>query len=220
MSKRVVALVSGAAAFSVAAILGCVQSVVWHGADAPAAATFVATRLAPAWMGQAAASGAFQPAPAYFGVGRFAIAAYLLLAVAATFSELPLSARARRVTMAAGVLAATGDVLAYWVSAAAGPTVRRVGFWYLELPALAVAAVVLTVAGIGALRSRRAGGEIALALPVAVATTATLRYLPHGILVGFGVALFATAVRGGGGVQSRDAMTADRGARRRWAART
>lgn len=40
-------------------------------------------------------------------------------------------------------LVAIGDVVAYWVSETAGPSLRRIGFQYTEMPALTATTVLL-----------------------------------------------------------------------------
>ncbi len=88
-----------------------------------------------------------------------------------------------------GVIATVGDVIAYWLSSDVGPWLRRIGFWYMELPALGLVILALTAVGVAAFRRRRAGAALALALPAATAGTLALHYLPHGLLVGLGVTL-------------------------------
>jgi N-acyl homoserine lactone hydrolase len=184
MWKKTFDVLPAATALALAAGLGCLQSVVWNGSAAPAAARAMASRLDPSLLQGAAASALTIPPESYFGYGRLAIGVYGLLALA--------SLRARRWlprwTVAGFVpllaLATTGDLLAYWVSETAGPSVRRVGFWYIELPALVTIALGLSAVGAVRWRQRRPGAALALALPASLMGTAALRYLPHGIFIG------------------------------------
>lgn len=169
-------------------VLGALQSTIWNGEAAPAFARSLALTLEPALAAFGPASNrAAEPPEIYFGYGRQALAAYFLLGVA--FWALR-PALGRRGFIAVGVLggvALLGDVLAYWVSESAGPAVRQVGFWYVELPALVALAAMLSGVGVVHVRRKTQGRLLALALPLGLGATAGLRYLPHGLLLGLAV---------------------------------
>jgi hypothetical protein len=198
MSKQVVVTVSAACATTVAVVLGCLQSVVWHGRAAPLGPRAVTAWIEPALLNDAGASAALQPPAAYFAHGRLTLVVYLGLWIAAVASRKLLPRWAQRAAAAGGAVATAGDVLAYWLSAGSGPWLRLVGFWYLELPALAFVTVVLAIAGIAAVRNRRGGGVFVLAVPAAVAGIFVLEYMPHGILVGLGATIVVAGARGRG----------------------
>jgi len=183
------ALVLAALAVAAAATLGALQSVAWHGPDAPAVARALAGALDPGLLREPASASLAQPSESYFGYGRLAIAVYALLWAAAAGAARAWPRPARRAIASLWLLAAAGDVAAYWVSEQAGPELRRVGFWYTELPALLALTVGLTGMGAWALHRRRPAAAWVLALPVCVATTAGLGYLPHGLLLGLGLTL-------------------------------
>jgi hypothetical protein len=180
-------LLAALAAVAAAAVLGAVQSTIWHGSAAPAAV--LARWIDPALDG-APASAAVDPPAVYFAYGRLAVLVYVALVIAGLPLVRTLGPAARRFVATAALIALAGDVVAYWASAAAGPAVRRIGFWYLEVPALLALILAFTWIGIRAPRHR----ALAIALPAAAVAMAWLRYLPHGLLLGLGAALAVSAV--------------------------
>ena len=189
------AIAAALMAAGTAAILGALQSVAWHGAGAPGVAYALAGWLDPGLLLEAPSDSLQQPGESYFGYGRLVVGIYALLFAAGVGIRHPLPRRAQWLVAALLGLAVVGDILAYWVSEGAGPDLRRIGFWVMELPALM--AMVVALSGIGAwrLRQGRAGGVLVVALPVSLATTALLGYLPHGILLGLALTGLVTLVR-------------------------
>jgi len=189
MTRHGFALGAALTAALIAVTLGSLQSVAWNGPEAPAIARAVATWLDPGLLLEAASNGLAQPSESYFGYGRLAVAAYALL-VAAVVAMRHWFPRPLQGWLAALVtLAIGGDIIAYWLSERSGLLVRRIGFWYTELPALA--AIVLLLTGVGAWGFRRGGPErwLACCLPVSLAATLCLGYLPHGVLLGLALTL-------------------------------
>lgn len=195
MSRPRLAVVLAAIAVVSAMLLGGLQSVVWHGDEAPGLARAVASLVAPGLLGRPAASSMLEPPSPYFAVGRWTLAVYLLLWLVAACERTRWRSWPGRLGAVAGVAATVGDALAYWVSDSTGPWLRRVGFWWIELPALGVVVLALTAVAVATWRRDGAGRWLAAAIPAAAAGTVALRYLPHGILAGIGVALLACAAR-------------------------
>jgi N-acyl homoserine lactone hydrolase len=192
MTRRRLALLAAALAAILTALLGALQSAAWNGPAAPGLVRAVARALDPGLLLLPPSARLPAPAEAYFGYGRLAVAVYALLLVAGSGVR-PLLARwARRTTTALAAAALAGDVGAYWVSETAGVALRRIAFWWVELPALVALALLLTGVGLARLRACRPGRPLALALPAVLAGTAALRYVPHGVLLGLAVALLVT----------------------------
>lgn len=195
--RRVLATCAALGALATCAALGTLASRIWHGADAPAWVRGVTDALTPT-LGAApgAASRPGTPPPVYFAVGRAFVLVYAALAVRWTLRPVGPVWMRRSLAVLLG-LAALGDVLAYWVSAWAGPAVRAVGFWRIEVPALLLALLVIGARGVALLRAgaapARTAWTLALAPVVAIAGTAALRYMPHGPVLGLCVAALAGA---------------------------
>ncbi len=192
---------SAAAIAALAAlVLGALQSVAWRGLEAPALARWIALRLDPGLGFEPASQLLAQPSESYFGYGRLAIAIYLLLGLVLAMGR-PLWRSLLGPALAVGVaallaVAAGGDIAAYWFSEGAGPFVRRVGFWFVEVPALALAIALVTGAGAFGWADGKAKRSLALALllalPLALVATALLAYMPHGPLLGLALTLALT----------------------------
>jgi hypothetical protein len=187
------------------ALLGPLQARIWYGAAGPAwidrLAQSGAALLGLHPLPDAPAAEARQPAPAYFAAGRVTLLVYAALGLAVWRGLLGRRGGLRRVVLGLLVVATVGDALAYRVSATAGPHVRALGFWRVELPALCALVALVTGTGLRrALRSqagicagtrpriRGQGVALALALPFALGATALIRYLPHGLLTGLALA--------------------------------
>ena len=177
-----------------ALVLGGLQSVAWHGADAPGVAREIAALLDPALLLEPASKSLAQPSESYFGYGRLCVGVYVLLALAA----LPLRASGpvwlRRIVGCATAVALSGDLIAYWLSESAGPGLRRVGFWYAELPALLLVVGALSVGGIVGWRAVPSQRRLVLCLPVCLLATFMLGYLPHGLLLGLAIAIWVARI--------------------------
>jgi len=189
------AVLAALAAAAAALILGGVQATIWSGAAAPGFARAITRLIDPSVASGPAVAGLTEPTAAYFRYGRLAIVLYALLAGAARGAWPVLAPRVRRLVQALGGAALAGDLGAYWLSASAGPAVRRVAFLGVELPALGLIVLVLTAAGARCLARREPGAGLVLALPLTIVATATLRYLPHGALLALAVTLGLAAVR-------------------------
>lgn len=193
MSLRLVSSSVPRAAAVLAALLlcalGCLQSTIWHGAQAPALARRVAAVLDSDLLQASPASELGQPAEAYFGYGRMVLVAYGLLLVAARALRPRLPSWGSGALAALGSCALGGDVIAYWLSETTGPAFRRIGFWYLELPALVLCSLLLTAIGVARFRRDALVRPLAAALPFALLGSALLRYLPHGVLLGLALTL-------------------------------
>lgn len=209
MTRRSLCLIAASAAAIAALVLGGLQSVAWHGLEAPALARWIAVGVDPDLRFEQASKLLAQPTESYFGYGRLAIVIYLLLGLAVTadrrvWRSLLGPSLAGALCLLA-TLAAGGDIAAYWFSEGAGPFVRRVGFWYVEVPALVLA--IATMTGAGALK--RANGKaslrLALALPFALVATALLAYMPHGPLLGLALTMALVAAAADERVTSVDA---------------
>lgn len=193
-------------------VLGPLQSSIWNGAAAPAWAAAIAAMLLPPLRGAEAAAAMAQPPGDYFFYGRFFLLVYAGLYLA--LRAMPLSRRSRsgRLLTTAIVIAAVGDFLAYWVSAAAGPSLRHLGFWNLEVPALFAALLLATALGVQALRSgtlpRHVAWCFAAVAPAALLATAALRYMPHGPMLALAAAVSVAAFSAPGAIGAADAAAA------------
>lgn len=174
-------------------ILGSLMSTIWNGDEAPEWARLIATLVEPTLTTRAAASTMSQPDERYFTYGQATLALYGLLWVAGVGSRHGMPKWTQWAVAAGGLLATSGDLLAYWVSASMGPAVRHIGFWWLELPALGFVAIALTIAGVLGWQRRDEARVWVLASPVAMIGTVTLEYLPHGILLGLATTLWIAA---------------------------
>jgi hypothetical protein len=195
MAHRNLILFCSAVALTAALMLGCVQSAVWNGSQAPWFPRIVVAALQPALLTEPSALSLPEPPPGYFHYGRLAIGVYALLLLACMGAKRFFTMGSRWI-LGCGLLAAGGDVIVYWLGAGIGPGLRHLGFLYLELPSLGAWAFLLTASGIRARRRRESGSLLALALPMSAAGTVLLRYLPHGILAGLSLTLLAAAWRG------------------------
>jgi len=193
MPTRDLATLWATLALGLTTVLGCLQSVVWNGAEAPLLARAVASALDPALLAGAPASSAAAPSASYFSYGRLAIASYGLLWLVGGALKEQLPPRSLWLASASLSVATTGDLLAYWLSESIGPGLRRLGFWFMELPALCALVVCLSGAGLLAYRRGRPGSAWTLALPASLLGVAALQYLPHGILLGSSLAALAAS---------------------------
>jgi glyoxylase-like metal-dependent hydrolase (beta-lactamase superfamily II) len=198
MTRRAWAILWAATAASAALALGALQSVAWHGSEAPALARGLTAALDPGLLLEPASSSLAAPSESYFGYGRLTIAIYVLIGAAATALRSRWPRRGAIALALLGVTAGMGDVAAYWASEWLGPDVRRIGFWYTEVPALALAIAVLTGWGASGIRHDPSRRCLALCAPLVLATTAALGYLPHGPLLGLALTLLLVALVGAG----------------------
>jgi len=176
-------------ALGLAALLGPLQSVIWNGPDAPSWARTVARAIEPSLSAGIAVSALAEPPPVYFSHGRLFVVVYLLLLVAVTGASAALGQRLSRVLRVLLAIATTADVLAYWLSEAAGPGLRKLAFWGIEVPVLVLLLVTLTLHGSRRLRASPSGWAFVLALPAGLLATWALRYMPHGPVLGLAFAL-------------------------------
>ncbi len=185
-------LLATAAAAAVA--LGSLQSVIWNGVSAPPLARALASLLDPGLVASTGApANTLEPGESYFANGRLALAIYVMLLLGWQGLRAQLPAWRYPASLATLTLALSGDVLAYWVSSVLGPDVRRVGFWFIEVPALAMLVLGLTIQGLARLRTKGTGRVLLLTLPAALGGTMLLRYLPHGALAGLAAVAGLTA---------------------------
>jgi uncharacterized oxidoreductase len=189
------ACASAVLATLLAMLLGCLQSVIWSGARAPSMARAVASWLEPDLLGRIPSQTLVQPSSTYFAHGHWTIAIYLLLLVAAPTVLVVVSRWAGRLLVLAASIAITGDIVAYWLSAAIGSPARRIGFWFMEVPALAAIVTVLTIAGAWSVWHRRPGRSLVFALPAVAVGVALLHYMPHGVLLGLGLTFTIACAR-------------------------
>ncbi len=194
MTRNKTALVAATTAVMTAAILGSLQSVAWNGTGAPAVARAFTEWLDPALLLETASSNLEQPSESYFGYGRLVVAIYALLFVAGAALRRLTSQRTFWLLAGLFTIAAMGDIAAYWVSETMGPGVRLIGFWYTEVPALAATTLVLSGIGGWQMRYGGSGRPLVAALPLSIATTALLAYMPHGILLGLALTGVLTLV--------------------------
>lgn len=193
MSARHVNAASGALAVILLAYLGPIQSVLWNGDQAPGWAASLP------WVDASIiAARAQAPAiPPYDVFGRLVIVAYVLVvaAVSALWPALSISRKARLwlgATIAALMIASTADVVAYWVAGLTKGTLRQAAFWTAEVPALVAA--TLGLAAVGWVTRHAAGSRVLMLAPIlAVIATLSLRYMPHGPLLGMAVAITMSA---------------------------
>ena len=200
MTGRKTAIAAAGFSAGMLALLGALQSVAWNGSDAPLVARMLVGLLDPGLLLEPAARALEQPTESYFGYGRLVLGAYGLLLLAAYGLRRHLPPLAGTLTSGLLGLAALADFVAYWISESHGPGLRRIAFWYTEVPALC--AVVLLLSAVGVLRLRHEQGQgqgqgrttrwLALCLPISLATTALLGYLPHGMLLGLALTLTLT----------------------------
>ncbi len=194
MIEKIRAIVAAGLAVALSGLLGALQSTVWNGPEAPAAVRLLAYGIDPGLAAEAPVNTLAQPSESYFGYGRLAITIYALLLIAAFNLRRGLPKPTGTLLVAFMALAALADVGAYWVSEAQGPGLRRVAFWYTEVPALAATILILSSVGVISLRRGRPNRMLALCLPLSLGTTALLGYLPHGMLLGIALTLMLSPV--------------------------
>lgn len=195
MNVRRVSVTSGALAIVLLVYLGPIQSVLWNGDQAPqwaAALPWVESSIA-------AARSTMPGLPAYDMFGRGVVAVYVALVV--SWAALWPQAQDPRVAklwacaaMAALCCAAAADVVAYWIAGLDRSTLREATFWAIEVPALCVTALCLTGDG-WVTRGRPGYRALMLAPLLAAIATVTLRYMPHGPLLGIGIAITLSALQ-------------------------
>jgi hypothetical protein len=162
-------------------LLAPVQSLIWNGAGAPG---WLASLPWPpamlAWAGQT------ELGTPYFFFGRLFVLVHA--GVLATLWTLArgrgwLAWPAMRWLLASLVMATWSDVLAYWVGERLGDSVRFVGFWMIEVPALVSVACAGTALGVSLRRAGHRGAWLVpwlLLVPAMLLATAALQYMPHG----------------------------------------
>lgn len=172
-------------------LLAPVQSVIWNGPETPGWIAWLVSRVASGSL--AVGSAAFdQPPTIYFTFGRLLLLVYAGLIWSLWRSPPGGPSWLGRAYGAALGIAFFGDALAYGFSAWLGHALRTLGFWRIEVPALLSALLVGTLLGI--VRLRRYGGQterpdrghdwaLALGIPLAAVAVASLRYMPHGLLL-------------------------------------
>ena len=170
------------------ALLGPIQSGIWHANEAPSwIAELKALHAAAQTLYSAVADGI----PRYDFFGRLFTATYAGMLVGVFAAPAGANRIAHRLLGAALVVACLGDIVAYWFAGIGNAPLRAIGFWYTEVPALAVATLAMAVAGVPMIRAGLAGGYAVAATPlVSLAATAAIQYMPHG--PAFGLALGAT----------------------------
>lgn len=188
-----VAQVAAVFALVLCAFLAPIQSRIWNGPSAPGWINALSTAVAPSSALGHAASLDTSPPEVYFTFGRLFILVYASLVLVLARGPLVGSRRTQRLFLGLLAIAASGNMLAYWVSAWAGSAVRHIGFWRIEVPAIAALLVVTSAQGVIAARRRAASPlaawALALVIPLAACSTALLRYMPHGPMLAFALAL-------------------------------
>ncbi len=184
-------------------LLAPIQSMIWNGTEAPS----WILQLAPLF-GDAVASSTSpvdQPSAIYFTFGRLLLLSYAGLLASLWWTPIDSPKALRRGFGIALGIAFFGDGLAYGLSEWFGPALRGLGFWKIEVPALAAALLLGTAIGIRCLRvngvrAKRPGRSsdllLAFAMPLALICVAAIRYMPHGLLIplAWGIALRPRAV--------------------------
>jgi hypothetical protein len=189
-TRSLVPLAAATAALCI--LLAPVQSLIWNGAEAPRwlqALPWLHPMIA--WAEQA---GLGTP---YFFYGRL-----FLLVHAGVLATLWMLARGRgwlawpatRWLLVSLGLASWGDFLAYWASDWLGDSVRFVGFWMTEVPALVSVALAGTALGVSLRRAGHHGAWLfpwLLLAPSMLLGTAALAYMPHGPMLAVTLACLA-----------------------------
>ncbi len=202
MSSRLRWRLPGAALVALALdiLLGPIQSQIWNGPDAPA------------WIGVLIWPDVARPlmqnilapmlgAEPYEIFGRLTILVYLgCLAAWSPFVACP----NRRQHMAAALawmalaVAALADIGTYWIAGLHNEALRSVTFWQIEIPAMALAVLIMAVIGIDEIRrGERSLLNIVLAASplIAAAATSALQYMPHGPLFAISLGAWTLASR-------------------------
>jgi hypothetical protein len=193
-----VAQLAAVFALILCAFLAPIQSRIWNGPSAPGWINALSTAVAPSSALDHAASLDARPPEVYFAFGRLFILVYASLVLVLARGPLVGSRRTQRLLLGLVAIAAFGNTLAYWLSAWAGSGVRHIGFWRIEVPAIAALLVVMSVQGVIAVRRRTASPlaawAFALVIPLAAFGTALLRYMPHGPMLAFTLAIVVHVV--------------------------
>lgn len=181
-----------------AALLLCLflapaQSLIWNGAQAPQwvqAAAPMHEWLAP-----------FLGAEPYRGFGRLVILVYAGFFAGLLYLEAA-PGRAgtvlRYIVPGSFAVAAIADVVAYWIAGLGDPALRYRAFWLTEVPMLAICILAIAATGIlrlsGRIGARRVNIVLAATPLFAFAATAAVQYMPHGPLIGIGIAALAATI--------------------------
>jgi hypothetical protein len=193
-------VVAAFAAYALLLLLAPIQSLIWNKDAAPGWVKALGPLHGAANAFHSVAAPLLGAEP-YEAFGRLLVIVYAGL-FAAIYLTRPAEVRTqpvvRTVVLAAFAVAALADVVAYWVAGLGNPQLRFYAFWITEVPALAIC--ILSLATLGALRLRaRAGATwvnaLLIATPVlAFGATAAVQYMPHGLLLGIGIAACALAL--------------------------
>ncbi|MBV1887333.1 MAG: hypothetical protein KUG61_09635 [Parvibaculaceae bacterium] len=186
MTTRLCLLAAVALCFT----LGIIQSTIWNGEDAPTwILSLPAIHTASAFLYKIIA----EPIGLtdYYFFGRMFFLVYLgLFAGLKNWRKNSVTRQAIlfKIFTAALLIALIGDFIAYWGGGWFGTDVRFVGFWLVEVPALAIASLSSLVFGIQLLRQKSTSTIEAMTFagaPVFVLiSTASFQYMPHGPVFG------------------------------------
>lgn len=194
MHRNRIVLLSFAALLALT--LGTFQTVIWNGDAAPGWARAIVLQLAPTLRAAPFNLGVArleQPPAAYFVLGRCVWLVYAALLAAVAQRKVNTLMRAATLLLLGG--AALADILVYGLSSTLGVAFRERMFWTAEVPLLAALTLLLTVSALLAWHQRAGSVIAALTLPLALAATAVLHYMPHGPLLGVALALLLEAYR-------------------------
>ncbi len=176
-------------------VLGPIQSAIWNGPETPgwiARLTWLhqtASRLQaaiPAWAGM-------HPYDAFGRLMAIVYAGALVGLAGLSPGSQPISQRMKQVALVTLGIAAVADVVSYWTAGFENDGLRFWSFWVTEMPALVLTLLAVSTLGILRLRAGYAPGwanwPLALVLPLALALTAALQYMPHGPMTALCAAL-------------------------------
>lgn len=195
------------AALTLCLALAPIQSQIWNQAATPAWIQSLEGLHSTAQYFHGVTKGVLGPVP-YDAFGRLMPLVYCgaligLFSVASSRMRLIWIAR-----ISLGI-AALADVVAYWIAGLNDPDLRFYAFWVTEVPALVVCILALSAFGIQKLRQDTAGQDTAgqntvgkarnlllASTPLlALGTTASVQYMPHGPMVGITIAVLALSMQ-------------------------
>ncbi len=175
--------------------LAIIQSSIWNGAETPPWILSLTIIHAASEYIYKTVGGPLDVTDYYF-FGRVFFLVYLGLFVGLKHwrkRDLIRKTKPFRVFQAALIISLVGNTIAYWGGSWFGTEVRFIGFWLTEVPALTVACSASLVLGIQMMRHKTAPLHEAILFagtPVlALVSTASFQYMPHGPIFGILLAL-------------------------------